>query len=61
MAVDTFDDLEPVSDLLSRCEWCGDCFVTDHQLNMHITHAVECGESETVEVDGIDHRLATEF
>ena len=56
-----FEDLEPVSNLISRCEDCGDCFATEHQLNMHITHAYDCGSDNETAVEGINHKSAMEW
>ena len=51
-----FEDLEPVENLLIRCDRCDTPFVTEHQLNQHISirHA-------GVEVEGINHQPATDW
>ena len=49
MAVDDFSDLDPVEELLVRCNQCGSCFGTERQVKIHQ------GNSDTCEkVDGED-------
>ena len=36
MTKSIYDDLEPVENLIMRCEYCGDCFVEEEHLKNHI-------------------------
>ena len=53
-----YEDLEPVSDLIIRCEICGTPFVEEHHLNNHIA---ENHPVPIVDIDGVRQKVATEF
>ena len=57
MSVPT-DDLEPIEDLLHRCEECGAVRANYMTLRQHQGHA---HPEDTVEVEGISHKSATDW